>query len=282
MIKLKMHAMYDHFPDHNPEPGDRYLDCYSDLYVQNCMEPGNNIALLLEPRSMIAPAYEYVAAHPEYFKLIFTHDSILLNTYKHAHYLNWADVWLTTDSDKDKWVSLCTSYKDWCPLHRARLLLAKAYEFDYDVDVFYGDWNNPEIPEVKAKDYLEHYMFSIIIENDIDDLWFTEKLLNCFSTKTIPIYVGATKIGEIFNEKGIIRADSYLDIPRIVHCLDESDYTKRLEAINDNFELVKAYKTPWKERFFRDYEKLMEDVLNGTEEVRDPFVHVVSPRHRGN
>jgi hypothetical protein len=282
MVKLKMHAMYDHFPDRNPKEGERYLDCYSDLYVQNCTEPGNNIALLLEPRSMIAPAYEYVAAHPEYFKLIFTHDSKLLQL-PQARYLNWADVWLTTDSVKNKHISLCTSFKDWCPLHKARLFLAKVYDYPTSgVDVFFGDWNNPEIPEVKAADYLEHYMYSIIIENDIDDLWYTEKILNCFATKTVPIYLGARKIGEHFNADGIIQVESYMDIPDVVKMLRYVSYYDKLDAVNDNYELVKAYKTPWKERFFRDYEKLMEDVLNGTEEVRDPFVHVVSAHHRGN
>lgn len=281
MIKLKMHALYDHFPDHNPGSGDRYLDCYADLYVQDCASPGDNIALLLEPRSMIGTAYEYVSMHPEYFKLIFTHDSELLRL-PQAHYLNWADVWLTTDSEKDKWISLCTSFKNWCPLHKARLLLAKAYENSHDVDVFYGDWNNPDVPEVKAKDYLEHYKFSIIIENDIDDLWFTEKLLNCFSTKTVPIYLGARKIGDIFNTDGIIQVSSHLDIPDVIYGLKNSDYKKRLEAINENFIAVNAYKTPWKERFFRNYEKLMEDTLNGRTEMSDPTVHFVSAHHRGN
>lgn len=281
MIKLKMHAMYDHFPEHNPKEGERYLDCFADMHVQNCTGPGNNIALLLEPRSMIAPAYEYVAMHPEYFKLIFTHDSKLLS-YPQARYLNWADVWLTTDSEKDKWISLCTSFKDWCPLHKARLLLAKAYENDKDVDVFYGDWNNPEVPQVPAKDYLEHYKFSIIVENDSDELWFTEKLLNCFSTKTVPIYIGASKIGDLFNSDGIIQVGSPYDIPSVVNNLKDSSYTDRLDAINDNYELVKPYKVPWKERFFRDYEKLMEDVLNGKESCSDPFVHFVSALNRGN
>jgi hypothetical protein len=180
---------------------------------------------------------------------------------------------------------LCTSYKDWCPLHKTRLLLAKTFESDKNVDVFYGDWNNPEIPTVEARDYLEHYRFSIIIENDIDDLWFTEKILNCFSTKTIPIYLGAPKIGTLFNADGIVqvmRPEEIEDFVDMIRGKEDVVYEEMLPAIKDNFELVKRFRTPWKERFFRDYEWLMEDVLNETKEVRDPFVYVVSARHRGN
>ena len=115
MVKIKMHAMYDHFPELNPtnrlEP---HIDCYSDMHVFDCKKPGANIALLLEPRSMIEKSYEFVYDHPDYFRYIFTHDSQLLNL-PNARMLNWADVWLTTDSEKNMGISLVTSPKDWCP-----------------------------------------------------------------------------------------------------------------------------------------------------------------------
>ena len=262
MIRIKMHAMYDHFPDHNPVEGEPFIDCYSDTYVEQCKGPGNNIALLLEPRSMIGPAYKYVAAHPDYFRYIFTHDSYLLNL-PQSRMLNWSDVWLTTDSPKTKGISLVTSPKDWCPLHHARLELYNYFKDRPEVDCFYGDWNNSEIPNIQPQDYLENYKFSIIIENDLDDYWYTEKILNCFSTKTVPIYVGAGKIDEIFNGNGLIWADCE-DIPFIVEDLDlDYAYEFRKEAIEDNFKRVEPWKTPWKERFFRDYGDLLEEMMNG-------------------
>lgn len=262
MLKIKMHAMYDHFPDHNPDPGEPHIDCYSDTYVEQCTTQGKNIALLLEPASMIGPAYRYVMDHLELFRYVFTHEAQLLRM-PNTYYLNWADVWLQTDSEKNKGISLCTSYKDWCELHKARLTLAKHYEGSGVVDVYYGDWNNPRIPNIPAQDYLEHYKYSIIIENDIDDLWFTEKILNCFATKTIPIYVGAPKIGELFNPYGIIQVSDWHDIPDIISNLDiDTEYIRRLDAINDNYKRIKPYQTPWKTRFFNDYGALLEDLQN--------------------
>ena len=262
MYKLKMHAMYDHFPDLNPEEGEAYIDCYSDTYVNECKGPGRNIALLLEPKSMIGDAYRYVAEHPEYFRYIFTHDSGLLKN-PNARMLNWADVWLTTDSEKTKGISLVTSPKNWCPLHRERLRLYERFKAAGGVDVFYGDWNNPSIPNIKPEDYLAHYKFSIIVENDIDEYWYTEKLLNCFATKTVPIYTGATKIGEIFNPDGIIQVPYTDMIPRTVIQLRlDEEYNKRKTAIEDNFKRVEPWKQPWKERFFRHYGDLLEDMMH--------------------
>lgn len=266
MVKIKMYAMYDHFPEHNPVEGEPYIDCYADTYVRNCINDGNNIALLLEPRSMIWDAYDYVLTHYKQFKYIFTHDSQLLRL-PNAKMLNWADVWLTTDSPKTKGISLVTSPKDWCPLHHARLELYNYFKEHGGVDVFYGDWNNPEIANIKPQDYLEHYKFSIIIENDIDDFWFTEKILNCFSTKTVPIYVGARKINELFNEKGICQLDDWLDVPAFIDFINKTGldcfYLAMQEAIEDNFKRVEPWKTPWKERFFRDYGDLLEDMMHG-------------------
>lgn len=261
MVRLKMHCIYDHFPEHNPVQGEPFIDCFSDSRVLECMGPGKNIALMLEPRSMLGSFVDYVYDHHDFFKYIFTHDGKLL-TLPNARLFMWNEVWLITDSQKTKGISLCTSLKNWCPLHIARLELAKMLE--NDIDVFYGDWNNPKIPNIKPNDYLEHYKFSVIIENDIDDYWYTEKILNCFGTKTVPIYVGSKRIGDFFNADGIIQVDDWHNIPEIVRNLDiDAEYEKRLPAINDNFGRLEPYKLNWKERFFRDYGELMEEVQNG-------------------
>lgn len=261
-FKIRMHALYDHFPDLNPAAGEPCIECYSDTYVKECSRPGKNIALLLEPRSMISGAYEYVARHPELFRYIFTHDSELLEL-KNALLMTWGEVWLTTDMKKDKGISICTSPKNWCPLHNARLKLYEYFKEHGGVDCFYGDWNNPSIPSIDAWMYLAHYKFSIIIENDIDANWYTEKVLNCFSTKTIPIYVGGSMVKKLFNSEGVIFVDDWRNIPDIVKNLDiDSEYIKRLEAVNDNFEIVKLWRIKWKPRFLNAYGGLLEDLYN--------------------
>lgn len=263
MLKIRMHAIYDHFPEHNPFENEPCIECYSDTKVFDCnCKTGRNIALLLEPKSMISDAYKFVAENPRYFEYIFTHDSELLEL-PQSRLLLWGDVWIDTDSKKTKGISICTSYKNWCSLHNARLELARYFENGDIVDVFFGDWNNPKIPNINPKDYLEEYKFSIVIENDIDEYWYTEKILNCFATKTIPIYVGATRIGDVFNIDGIIQVDNWKVIPEMVKTLNiDAEYEKRLSAIEDNYNRVKPYKVNWKQRFFNDYGDILEELLN--------------------
>lgn len=259
-MRIKMHAVYDHFPERNPIPGQPFINCYADSRVVECIAPDRNIAMLLEPRSMIKEYYDYVEQHYNYFNYIFTHDSRLL-TFPNARFLNWGDVWHTSDSVKDKGISLIASWKNWCPLHEARIELAKFYENNSKVDV-YGSYRDRET-WTSTQEAHEHYKFAIVIENDIDEYWFTEKLLNCLSNKVVPIYVGATRIGDIFNAEGIIQVHNWKLIPEIVRTLDiDSEYQKRQQAIDDNYIRVKAYAKNWKDRFFEDYESILEGLLN--------------------
>lgn len=257
MIRFNHHSQfgYDTFPDLHPIEGKPSVNTYQD---NSCIGQTDGIAFLFEPRSMISEAYEYVENNPDKFDLIFTHDSRILKN-DNAYFFNWANVWYTSDSPKTKGISLVSSWKDWCPLHKARKSLANLFSMSNKVDV-YGTWNdygNPELV-VPVKDYLENYKFSIIIENDIDELWFTEKILNCFSTKTVPIYLGATKIGEEFDERGIIRVNDWQEIPAVVNELDLSSYASYLPYIEDNFERVKKYTTAWDKRFFEAYTDVIE------------------------
>ena len=260
MIRFNHHSQfgYDTFPDLHPIDGQPCVNTYQD---NACIGQVDGIAFLFEPRSMIGPAYDYVEQYSDNFTLIFTHDSRILEK-PNAYFFNWANVWYTSDSPKTKGISLVSSWKDWCPLHKARISLAQLFSMSNKVDV-YGTWNDPnKNPElvVPVKDYLENYKFSIIIENDIDDLWYTEKILNCFSTKTVPIYLGARKIGDVFNEKGIIRVNDWMEIPEVVNNLDIDSYDSYLPYINDNFERVKEYTTPWDKRFFKAYTDVIEGI----------------------
>ena len=55
-------------------------------------------------------------------------------------------------------------------------------------------------------------MFSIAIENASYETYFTEKLLDCFATGTIPVYYGAPDIGDYFNKDGIIDLSEEFDV----------------------------------------------------------------------
>jgi hypothetical protein len=77
--------------------------------------------------------------------------------------------------------------------------------------------------EIETKEEgLEDYRFSFAIENCCYDYYFTEKLLDCFLTGTVPIYIGCERIGDIFNSDGIIFLDDKIDIAKFNKELYES------------------------------------------------------------
>lgn len=134
---------------------------------------------------------------------------------------------------KSKLLSFITSNKTICPMHRYRLSWAEKLKGKCDL---FGRG----IREIEKKEQgLNEYMFSIAIENGKYDTYFTEKILDCFATGTVPIYFGTDRIIEHFNKDGIIFLDDSFDPSK----LSENLYYSKKEAIEDNFNRVLNYYT---------------------------------------
>lgn len=102
-----------------------------------------------------------------------------------------------------------------------------------DVSLF-GKGINPIEYKTEA---LVSFRYSIVMENVKQDYYFSEKIIDCFLTKTIPIYWGCPSIGQIFEEDGIITFDSLDDLKNILPTLSRDDYYQRVESINSNYEI---------------------------------------------
>ena len=81
-------------------------------------------------------------------------------------------------------------------------------------------------------------MFHIAIENTQNSNYFTEKIVDAFLTKTIPIYWGCPNIEEFFDKKGIITFNNESELVNIVNSLTEKDYWDRKESIEKNYQLA--------------------------------------------
>ena len=107
-----------------------------------------------------------------------------------------------------------------------------------DIDVF-----GTQYQELDYKlDALKDYQFHVCIENWKNDLYFTEKIIDCFATGTVPIYWGANKISNIFNTNGIIEVDDDIELN---YCIDNIQLFKiDHDAVKENFEISKEYWIP--------------------------------------
>lgn len=88
---------------------------------------------------------------------------------------------------------------------------------------------------------LKDYAFSLVIENTKQDYYFTEKLIDCFVTGTVPIYWGCPSIGDFFNKDGMICFNDIHDIAYILNDLSLEKYNSMLDSVKENLEKSMDY-----------------------------------------
>jgi len=93
--------------------------------------------------------------------------------------------------DKTKLISLIASNKGFLPGHKRRLEWVEKLK---NIVHVYGRGRPNQL--VRKEDGLRDYMFSVAIENDYSDSYFTQTLTDCFATGTIPIFAGSKKVIE--------------------------------------------------------------------------------------
>lgn len=202
------------------------------------------IAWLLEPRFLKKELYDYIPNIENKFDYILTYDQELLNRkplkYKQIPFGgSWIEEKNIKIHKKTKLVSMIYSDKNFAPGHTLRHEIAK--KFGDKIDLF-GSGTGTRLE--KKDDAIIDYQYTIVVENVQQDNFFTEKLIDAFTTGTIPIYWGCTNITDFFNESGIIQFDDlhYLEELLKYHITNETfDYKHKLPFIKQNFVLGKEY-----------------------------------------
>jgi hypothetical protein len=168
----------------------------------------------------------------ETFELIFTYSDELLSISPKFVFCPAGGFWVTQPKiyEKSRLISMICSGKEQTELQKFRLNFANLNKDK--IDLFGHGFKS-----IPLKDEgLQEYMFSVCIENDESDTYFTEKILDAFATGTIPIYKGTRKIINHFNEDGII----FLDDVNLEDLTPDLFFSKK-EAVIDNFERVLGF-----------------------------------------
>lgn len=210
-------------------------------YVDN-VKSTYKVAWLMEPKAYDPNAYNLIQKLENKFDFIYTHDFELLQRSKKYIFLP-SDTTIIEDSsikmhEKNKLCSFIYSNKKFLEGHILRHKVAESLKkSNFDVSS-YGHGCNP----IKLKsDALNDYMFSIAIENSHAKNYFTDKILDCFVTGTIPIYWGCSNVGNYFNLDGIISFNSIEDLNHILSSISIEKYQNMFDAAKENFELAKNY-----------------------------------------
>lgn len=223
--------------------------------LQTMGQPNRRFGMLVESRSIVPMDYKIFKRHrglEKEFERIFTFDDEILNDISNAcFYPAGAEVRFGKGKEylyasmayekKTKNVSFLSSDKIMCEMHKKRIAAARFCHLNHLADV-YGQVIRGGFVEIEKP--LEAYRFSFAIENNQTDYYFSEKITNCFAAQTVPIYLGAKKIGDFFNEDGIIFiTEQDLDhIENVLKQCTKEEYERRQAAIKDNYKRVQKYR----------------------------------------
>ena len=188
---------------------------------------------ILESQAIIPQVYASAPQVLDNYECIFTHSKELLDLDPRFKLSPVGTHWIKNPGTerKTKTVSMIASNKIMCLGHAVRHEWIKKLRNK-------GDFFGRGFKEIDSKEEgLNDYMFSIAIENCSVPNYFTEKIGDCFATRTIPVYIGCPNIGSFFNDRGIINLTHELDLDS----LTEELYRSKLASIEYNFERIKKY-----------------------------------------
>ena len=268
---LEPFFLSDTYRAHDPYIKSRYLffDRYNwglDKHIYTCRNmlypvgiPSVKYGAFTESRTIVPDDYEKVCSSrgiADEYRYIFTYDDAVLNDLPNAVMAPFSAYYWYGSSDpgnisddlyrsKSKNVSVLASKKELCHMHSVRKAFAEKCKESGLADTF-GTFDGGTYLD-SVDETLKDYRFSIVVENDISDYYFTEKITNCFISQTVPIYIGARKIDEFFNCDGIIQiTEKDLDhMETILSECDEDSYMGRIDAILDNYRRVQQYENIW-------------------------------------
>jgi hypothetical protein len=122
-------------------------------------------------------------------------------------------------------------------------ITARQNEFNILIKFYetYGDRSNIEDARLGKEFIFGDSQFGVVIENTSSRGYFTEKILDCFLLKTIPIYWGCSNIGDYFDIDGIITFNNVDDLIYKTNQLNENFYKNRKEIIDKNWKLALEY-----------------------------------------
>jgi len=92
-------------------------------------------------------------------------------------------------------------------------------------------------------------MFHVAVENQRCDNYFTEKIVDCFRTKTVPIYFGTADIVDYFDPEGMIIINGFSDLLNVLSRLTPQDYLNMMTHVENNYLRSLEYSRDFSDRF---------------------------------
>lgn len=254
--KVKFHYAY-------PISIDIDRDKNVDVYIDQCnMEPTpkDHIRIIIIEEPKKTPFYYQMKERTDLYAFLLTFHDEILTTNPKSRLFNCVNAWVRGFVSKQKRFSVSTvvggkndpameGYAMRHELWRSRESIMVPREFylsgnavhshhfvhfdgaDYSTGLILGS----------SKEPLFDSMFHIAIENTSIKNYFSEKIVDCFQSMTVPIYYGCKNIENYFNTSGMFRVNSVSEIIELCNQLTPELYERMLPAMKDNYERSKNW-----------------------------------------
>jgi hypothetical protein len=217
------------------------------------------ILVQCEPPKLYIDFKNMVYTHHKNFDLILAYDPRLLelpNAQEFVPVGAWVD---DIDICKTDQISYLMSSKVWTDEHRMRFQILREVEGRSQVGAFefYMHRSPPAVPNKNS--FFVNAKFHIVCENQIMNNIFSEKLLDCFKTFTVPIYYGCVNIEKYFDPLGILKFNTIDEFKHIINTVTPETYTAMLPHVIENHRLASPY---WQQNVYQRIEDIIEKHTN--------------------
>jgi hypothetical protein len=207
-----------------------------------------NILVLQEPNEYFG-LHDYAIKNKHLFSFILTWSDKVLNNCENAIFLPFGSTWLKPEQyekDYPKIFQVSHVRGNLLKTH-GHTLRFEYHDRSHELIIPHKSWEVAGIREkietcAAAKcELFGNAQYGVCIENTSHRGYFTEKIMEMFLFKTIPIYWGCSNITDFFKSEGVITFTSTDDAIYKLNNLDESYYNNRLDIINENYKLAQKY-----------------------------------------
>lgn len=209
-----------------------------------------------EPPKLYIRFESMVRQSADKFNLILAYDERLLalpNSQEFIPVGSWVD---DIELNKADQISYLMSSKIWTGEHRMRFQILRLLENTKKINQF-DFFMHRSPPRIANKnDFFTNAKFHIACENQVMNNMFSEKLIDCFRTRTVPIYYGCTNLGKYFNTKGVLAFNTIEEFEHIVNTLTPDVYDSLQPYIEENYHKARPY---WEQSI---YQRIEQEVAN--------------------
>ena len=198
--------------------------------------------VLWEPPAIKGRFYRMVRLMAKRFSFVLTHNTDLLCRLPNARFVPHGGSLLEVTEhpvvEKTKRISLIASSKRSTGGQRLRHeIIEWAAKHAPDLDALGRGYQSLKVKE----DGHLPYQYSVVIENSQEAGYFTEKLIDSFLCRSLPIYWGAPDIEHFFDRRGMILCTTPAELRLAIERATPEDYDRRLPYLEANRERAKKY-----------------------------------------